>query len=225
MGGRTVKFEDRTEAGKQLAGKIPGEWQDASIVFGITFGGTIAALPVANTLKAKLYPAFIAKLPIPWSQDKAFGVVASDGEVVLDEGQYRQIGLSFMDVQKIARTRLAELKRKEANIGIEGGLPKSLKNQSVLLVDDGITTGYTALGAIKWLQKKGAQNIFVASPVAHTTAIDLLKAACSGVLTLISSSNKVFAVSAYYKLFAPVGDKEVRETIKNNRDFLLTVND
>lgn len=225
MGGQAVKFEDRAEAGRQLAEKIPGEWQEATIVYGISFGGTISALPVANKLRAKLYPAFVAKLPIPWSQDKAFGLVASDGEVVLDEGQYRQIGLSFMDVQKIARTKLAELKRKESNIGISDGLPKSLKNQSVLLVDDGITTGYTALGAVKWLQKKGAENIYVASPVAHTAAMELLKAASSGTFALISSSNKVFAVSAYYKLFAPVGDKEVREAIKNNRDFLLTVND
>lgn len=220
-----MKFEDRTEAGKQLAEKISSMWQGAAIVYGISFGGTISALPVANKFRAKLYPAFIAKLPIPWSHDKAFGVVASDGEVVLDEGQYRQIGLSFMDVQRIARTKLAELKRKEANIAIEGGLPKSLKNQSVILVDDGITTGYTAQGAIKWLQKKGAENIYVASPVAHTSAVELLSTVCSGVFTLINSANKVFAVSSYYKLFAPVGDKEIRETIKNNRDFLVTIND
>lgn len=220
-----MKFEDRLEAGKQLAEKIPSEWHNSSLVLGISLGGTIAALPVANKLSVKLYPALIAKLPIPWSQDKAFGVVASDGEVVLDEGIYRQIGLSFMDVQKIARTKLAELKRKEINIGIEAVLPKSLKNQNVILVDDGITTGYTALGAIKWLQKKGAQSIYVASPVAHTSALELLNASSSGTMTLLNSSNKVFAVSAYYKLFAPVGDREAREAIKNNRDFLLTVND
>lgn len=220
-----MKFEDRIDAGKQLAEKIPSEWECATIVYGITFGGTISALPVANKLRAKLYPAFITKLPIPWSPEKAFGMVASDGDVVMDEGQYRQIGLSFMDVQKIARTKLAELKRREANIAIEGGLPKSLRNQNVIIVDDGITTGYTAQGVIKWLQKKGVENIFLASPVAHASAVEHLSTACSGVFALINSPNKVFAVSSYYKDFNPVGDKEVRETIKNNRDFLLTVND
>jgi putative phosphoribosyl transferase len=216
-----VKFENREEAGKQLASKLPQEFRGVSVVYGIALGGIVCSLPVANLLKVPLEPAFVSKLPLPWNQESAFGVVISDGNVILDEGLYRQVGLSYMDVQRIARAKLAEIKRHEQNIRFDNPI-ENLKDKEVLLVDDGLATGYTCLGAAKWLLGKKPAKVFIATPIAHHSAIELLESSGFKTFSLFTSTNKVFAVGSYYRDFEQVGDKIARTTIKENRDYLVS---
>ncbi len=220
MGGQTLKFEDRAEAGRLLAEKLPANFRNANYVFGIPSGGMVCALPIANALGVRLEPAFVSKLPLPWNPEVAIGVIASDGEVILDEGSYRQMGVSYMDVQKIARMRLSDLKRRQQNVTLSGEDPFNVAKSEIVLVDDGLATGYTCLGAIKWLQKRGASKVFVATPVAHQDAFDFIKDSATDVFSLFISTTRVFSVSLYYRNFPQLGDREVRETLKENRLFL-----
>lgn len=215
-----MKFQSRLEAGKQLAGKIKGLWQP-ELVYGIAKGGVLVAEPIAEALSSKLLPVHVSKLPLPWNQEIAFGVVIHDGEVIMDEGFYRQMGLSYMDAQKIARTRLSEVRRSQQNV-MHDENPPSPKDKEVLVVDDGMATGLTMLGAVTWLKNSGAKKIYVATPVATQSAIEMVKAKIDGFTGLFVSSNKVFSVSTYYSDFRQLGDRDVRECLKRNRDFLIS---
>lgn len=214
-----MKFQSREQAGKQLAAKMKS-FENIDLVYGIAKGGVIVAQHVAEILSCRLVPVHVAKLPLPWNRDVVFGSVIQDGEVYLDEGIYRQMGLSYMDAQKIARTKLAEIKRSHQNIIDENQQQPSAKNREVAIVDEGMATGFTMLGAVFWLAAQGARKIHVATPVASQASIELIKSRIDSLDCLFMSTNKVFSISTYYSDFPAVGDREVREAIKQNRDFL-----
>lgn len=217
-----MKFQSREQAGKQLAAKMKS-FENTELVYGITKGGVIVAEHVAQALGCRLVPVHVAKLPLPWNRDIVFGTVIHDGEVYLDEGIYRQMGLSYMDAQKIARTKLAEIKRSHQNIIDESQQQPSAKNREVTIVDDGMATGLTMLGAVIWLCAQGARKINVAIPVATQASIEVVKSKIDSLTCLFMSTNKVFSIATYYSEFPAVGDREVREAIKRNRDFLKEI--
>jgi predicted phosphoribosyltransferase len=76
------------------------------------------------------------------------------------------------------------------------------------------------LGATTWLHNTGARKIYVATPVATQSAIEFVKNGIEGFTSLFVSSNKVFAVSTYYSDFRQLGDRDVRECLRRNREFL-----
>ena len=217
-----MKFQSREQAGKQLAAKMKS-FENIELVYGIAKGGTIVAEHVAQALGCRLVPVHVAKLPLPWNKDVFFGTIIHDGEVYLDEGIYRQMGLSYMDAQKIARTKLAEIRRSHQNIIDESQQQPSPKNREVAIVDDGMATGLTMLGAVIWLVAQGARKINVATPVATHASIEVVKSRIDSLTCLFVSTNRVFSIATYYSEFAPVGDREVREAIKHNRDFLKEI--
>ncbi|HOO96567.1 MAG TPA: phosphoribosyltransferase family protein [Caldisericia bacterium] len=220
-----MKFENRAAAGEKLFKQFGDAWTDVSVVYGIANGGVVVAEVIANALSKRLDVAYVSKLPVPWNQEQAFGVITIGGEVLLDEGHYRQIGLSYMEVQKIARQRLSSLKRRYQNTLVEGDAKVDIKDCSVLVVDDGIATGMTALGTIKWLKGAGAKEIFLATPIAHTHSKELIGDNATRFDSLVSSDIKVFAVSHYYREFEQVGDRQVRESIKNNRKLMQSLSE
>lgn len=215
-----MKFENRACAGEKLLKQFGELWADVSVVYGIANGGVIVAEHIANALSKRLEVAYVSKLPVPWNTEQAFGVIALGGEVLLDEGHYRQIGLSYMEVQKIARQRLSALKRRHQNTFVEGDTEADIKDQKVLIVDDGIATGMTVLGAVKWLKGAKVGEIYLATPIAHTHSKELIGENVTRYDSLIFSDSRVFAVSQYYREFEQVGDRQVRESLKNNRKLL-----
>jgi putative phosphoribosyl transferase len=219
-----MKFPSRNEAGRALVPKLAGMAQP-ELVYGIAKGGIVVAEPIAQEFKCRLVPVHVAKLLLPWNQEVCFGLVIHDGEVIMDEGFYRQMGLSYMDAQKIARTKLSEIRRSQQNVTVEGNQQPSPKNREVLVVDDGMASGLTMLGAVTWLVNQGAGRINIAVPVATQLAIDLVKQKVEAIASLFVSTNKVFSVSMYYTEFSVLGDRDVREAIKRNREFLNITKD
>ena len=217
-----MKFPSRNEAGRSLVSKLAGV-ANPELVYGIAKGGLVVGEPIAQEFKCRLVPVHVAKLLLPWNQEICFGVAVHDGEVITDEGTYRQMGLSYMDAQKIARTKLSEIRRSQQNVTVEGNAQPSAKNKEVLVVDDGMATGLTMLGAVSWLISHGARKICVATPVATQTAIDLVIQKADAIACLFASTNKVFAVSTYYSDFPVLGDRDVREALRRNREFLKLI--
>ena len=212
-----MKFNDRISAGKKLTKEIPSKWK-VDVVYGVANGGVVVAGEVAKQLGLRLEVSFVAKLPLPWNPEVAIGVVSVSGNVYTDDGVYRKIGLSYMELQKITRERMAFLKRRQGNIISEENLkPLDVKDKNILIVDDGLATGFTILGSIRDMKELKAKNIYIATPIAHKKAVDKLEPEVDGIAHVIISESRVFSVSAYYRSFEQVGDREVREIVRENR--------
>ena len=79
---------------------------------------------------------------------------------------------------------------------------------TVLIVDDGIATGATALAAVRAAQAMGATAVIVAAPVASQQAVRALEDAGARVVTL-DIPEFFGAVGAFYADFTQVSDEEV----------------
>mgnify|MGYP001610643459 CR=1 FL=1 len=78
-------FENRYDAGRQLAAKL-GEYKGRSVVvLAIPNGGVPVGMEVASALEADFDLVVARKIPLPLNTEAGFGAVADDGTVFLNE--------------------------------------------------------------------------------------------------------------------------------------------
>ena len=88
----------------------------------------------------------------------------------------------------------------------------NIKDQIVILVDDGIATGATMMAAILALKKKNPKKIIVAVPVGPYHIIDEIKKMADVICPNIL--DEFFAIAQYYVSFDQVTDDKVIEILK-----------
>jgi putative phosphoribosyl transferase len=88
-------------------------------------------------------------------------------------------------------------------------LPQSSR---ILLVDDGIATGYTVLASIKMLKNKN-NEVYVACPVISFEAYEELLKECDGIYAVLIDKEFV-AVGYYYDDFSDVDEDYIVDLFK-----------
>jgi putative phosphoribosyl transferase len=204
-------FQSRTEAGEELATKLSEYANRADVlVLAIPRGGVVVAAPIASSLDVPLYVYVSRKLPLPWEPEAGFGAVAEDGTVAIDR-TFAKAYLTEDEIKRITARVLKEVKRR-ANVYRSEQLPV-LHGKTVILVDDGLATGWTVAAAIKALRKLQPAEIVVATPCAANAAYEMIKKMADRVICLIISKDPVFAVASFYKEFPELTDDEVLEAL------------
>ncbi len=86
--------------------------------------------------------------------------------------------------------------------------PLSILGRTVILVDDGLDTGSTALAGVHTLRQRGAKKIIVAAPICSRKAVQAIQAEVDEVIYL-ESLEAFGSVEAWYEHFNPITDEEV----------------
>ena len=209
-------FQDRSQAGKLLAYKLRKyKQQDNVILLAIPAGGVPVGTMVAKELALQMEVVIVRKIQIPWNTEAGFGAVTGDGEIVLNEPLVEQLGLTNQDIEEsISRTkrnieeRLREFRRDKP-------LPQ-LKNKIIILVDDGLASGFTMLAAARSLRKRNPKRIVVAVPTASLGALDLLRSEIDEIVCLNIRSGSSFAVADAYENWYDLTDEEVQKILLEN---------
>ena len=89
----------------------------------------------------------------------------------------------------------------------------SVGNKIVLIVDDGLATGYTALAAVKAVKQKEPLKTILAVPVAPAETVAKLKPEVDE-LVCLSTPEPFIAVGQFYHEFHQVADEEVITKMK-----------
>lgn len=199
-------FADRVDAGRRLGAHVR-EALGASpdrLVLGLPRGGVPVAAEVARELGASLDVLVVRKLGAPSQPEVAIGAIGPDGAVLL-HAHGRALDPETLD--RIRRRELAELERRvRAYRGDRG--PLVLTGRRVVLVDDGIATGATALVAVQAARAQGAAEVVVAAPAAAPDARDALAAVADRVIVLVAPE-RFWAVGEWYDDFRQTDDAEV----------------
>jgi putative phosphoribosyl transferase len=87
-------------------------------------------------------------------------------------------------------------------------LPLALEGLAVILVDDGLATGYTMLVAVRAVRRLLADRIVVAVPVAPQETLDRLKSEADEVVC-VEVPRRLEAVGQFYEDFSQVSDEQV----------------
>jgi len=208
-------FRDRTEAGRLLAAlleKYAGK--PDVIVLALPRGGVPVAYEVAKALHAPMDVFVVRKLGIPAHQELAMGAVATGGVRVLNDQVIRGLGIPEYVIDAVADWELLELKRRE-RLYRGDRPPPDVRGKTVILVDDGLATGYTMLAAVRALRQQGPARIVVAVPVAAPDTCELLKAYVDEVVC-VATPEPFYAVGLWYQDFSQTTDEEVRELLERS---------
>ncbi len=201
-------FTDRREAGEILGHVLSRHLGGAHVVFGLAAGGVPVALEVARKLGACLDVVVVKKITYPWTTEAGFGAVAVDGTVEYDESVARSLGL---DGERMAR-RVEEVRAYvERRTRLVRGTTEypGLEGRTVVLVDDGIATGYTMRVAARFLRRLGPSRLYLAAPTASLDGARFVSGEADAVVVLNVRAGPVFAVADAYVEWHDVSDDEL----------------
>jgi Predicted phosphoribosyltransferases len=201
-------FRDRVDAGHRLAGALAEADLIPDVVLGIPRGGVVVAWEVARASGAGLDVVIPRKLGAPDNPELAIGAVAP-GIVVIDEALVRRLGVPDDYMAREVAAQKEEIARRL--ISYRGDRPSlDLKGRAVVVVDDGVATGSTAVAALRYVGAQGASPIFFAAPVGPRGAVSMLSDYCDRCL-ILETPAVLGAVGEWYERFGQVQDEEVHK--------------
>jgi putative phosphoribosyl transferase len=204
-------FRDRRHAGVLLGERVRLLALSDPVVLGLPRGGVVVAAEVARALGAPLDLLVVRKLGAPGNPELGIGAIAEEGVTVLNEGLIARLRVSPAEIEAVAEREHRELVRRTAAYR-RGRLPVPLAGRSVVVVDDGLATGYTARAAVAAARARGAAVVVLAVPVAAPETVAEFSSLVERVVC-VEVPEFLFAVGAAYADFSQTGDEEVERLL------------
>jgi predicted phosphoribosyltransferase len=203
-----LPFHDRRDAGRILAGALRA-YRDRphTVVLGLPRGGMVPAAEVAHALGLPLGALVCRKLRAPGNSEYAIGALAEGGTVYLDEQAVSRAGASEEYVAREVARQRGEIAGRVRRLR-DGRPPALPERATVILVDDGVATGSTAIAAIRALRRRGVDRVIFAAPVAPSRAAAALRGMVDDLVVLATPRN-VHSVGLFSEDFARVYDDDV----------------
>ena len=213
-------FRDRREAGRLLAEKLVA-YADRPhvIVLALPRGGVPIAYEVARALNAPLDVFLVRKLGVPGHEEFAMGAIATGGVRVINDEVVRALRIPDHLIEAVAAKEQQELARRE-HLYRGDRPPPDIRGKTVMLVDDGLATGFTMLAAIKALRKQQAGRIVVAVPIAPPETCDQMREQADDVICAVTPE-PFYAVGLWYEDFSQTTDDEVRDLLKRANEEMM----
>ena len=203
-----MQFKNRTDAGRQLATRLTDyAGRSDVLVLALPRGGVPVAFEVASALSAPLDVFLVRKLGVPGHPELAMGAIAAGGVEVLSTDLIRDLGIPHALVQQVAVRERLELERRDS-LFRGGRQPATVRDRTIILVDDGLATGSTMQAAIIALRQHAPAHIVVAVPVGAQETCERLRRIADRVVCL-KTPEPFNAVGLWYEEFAQTSDEEV----------------
>ena len=200
-------FDDRVDAGRQLAERLDSFGGQDVVVLGLPRGGVPVAFEVAQALQAPLDVLVVRKLGVPFQPELAFGAIGEDGVRVLNDSVVREAHLDGDEMDTVERKQRIELRRRAERFR-RGRDRISLTGRIAVIVDDGIATGATAKAACQVARAHGASRVVLAVPIGPDDIVARFAGYADEVVCLETPAF-FFAVGQGYRNFTPTSDDEV----------------
>ena len=209
-------FENRYDAGRKLAEKLT-EYADKSVVvLGIPNGGVAVALGVALAIGADFDLVISRKIPLPLSPEGGFGSLTDDGTLILNEEVVKTAGLPQPQINYQVSQVRTNIKERSL-LYHKDRLPLSITGRTVIIVDDGLASGYTMKAAIESIRRRRPEKVIAAVPVGPEHVVEAVRKAADRVGACVVGTGNVFYVSDYYRYWYDITDSEVLSCLKEFR--------
>ena len=227
-------FANREEAGEILAKKLTKYGKGSkAIIFALPRGGVVVAEKISLALKLPLDVLVVKKLGAPHNPELAIGALAPEGIKYIDYDLAVRVGADEKYIAEEVRKKGKEIEKKMELYGVFKYKQLVLSYKSIIILDDGIATGATAMAAIKYIKQKvkrekkkentlqpsvfsSQPRIILAVPVIAGDSYKLLKDRVNELITLKISDN-FGAVGQFYRTFTQVSDTSVLRILNKYR--------
>jgi putative phosphoribosyl transferase len=212
---RNKVFDSRFHAGEILSQKLTQYAnRNDTFVLAIPAGGVQVATVVAKNLNLPLDLAITRKIHVPWNKEAGFGAISWNGLVILTEPLVASLGLTDEDISRCVAKEKEIIKRRVERFRGNRPFP-NLKNKNVIIIDDGLASGFSMLTTVNAVRRNKTKELIVAVPTAPIGAIDLLRPQVDKIICLNIRSGAFFAVADAYKNWYDLNDKDVIEILKS----------
>ncbi len=210
-----MRFADRRSAGEILGRAVAELAPLDPLVAALPRGGVPVGFEVARALGCELDVIVVRKVGVPFHPELAMGAVAEGGVVIRNQEVIGSIGFDDSSFLVSAEVEMRELdQRLRAYRATAPAVDPS--GRTVIIVDDGLATGSTALAAIEGLRAREASEVWLAVPVAPADVIPAMEEAADRVVVL-AKPRRFMAVGAWYRDFSQTSDSEVTALLRRSR--------
>jgi predicted phosphoribosyltransferase len=207
-------FEDREDAGGKLASSLIRFSSANTIVLAIPSGGVPVGKVVQRHLGCDFDLLIVRKVQIPWNTEAGFGAVNLDGDVLFNEGLLGVLGLPDEDISRQVAITQEILEKRNSLFRQDNPFP-SLQDRSVILVDDGLASGFTMLAALEFVKKRDPGEVIVAVPTGSFETVQKVMKRVDRVYCLNVREKFPFAVASAYRNWYDLSDTEVINLVKS----------
>lgn len=212
-------FADRFEAGETLGAMLAAEYAHIAdgMVLAIPSGGVPVALKVQELLGLPFDLLIARKLQIPGNTEAGYGAMTRDGSVFINQALLAQLGLSSDQIE--AEKKRVGLELEKRNALFRGGRPfVDLTGKRVILVDDGLASGYTMLAAVDMAKRAKALETVVAVPTAPQSAVELILPRADRICCTNIRTGPYFAVAEAYRHWYDLSEAEVLDLLRSTSE-------
>ncbi|MGV3504549.1 MAG: phosphoribosyltransferase family protein [Adhaeribacter sp.] len=195
-------YQDRIEAAQLLAQELKKTRHPNGVVLALPRGGVPLGYIIAQQLHLPLDVILIKKIGHPAQPEYAVGAVSLDSRIVNPE-----IDLPETFYETETRRLRKELQERYEKYK-RGTRPIELKGKTVIIVDDGIATGYTMLAAAQLVRHAQPAKLIVAVPVASPRVLEKIGEEADEIVCL-QTPRHFQAVGQFYSDFSEVSHEEV----------------
>ena len=186
-----------------------------AIVLAIPAGGLAVAVVTAKELNLALDVVIVSKITLPWNTEAGYGAVAFDGTVMLNEELLPRLHLTSEEIQQgISNTEEKVYRRMKK---LRGDRPMPNLHRPIILVDDGLASGFTLRTGIEALRKAGSGQIILAIPTAHKEILQSVAERVHAVYCPNIRQGPAFAVADAYEHWRDLDEKEVVSLLEDFR--------
>jgi predicted phosphoribosyltransferase len=202
-------FANRFEAAKLLAKRLEGYGGRNPLVLVSPRGPVLMAQVTAESLGGDLDVVRAHKRGAPYEEEFAIGSVCKRGDLYLSEkAELYGVEKSYVD-REVSRHLDVLRRRRAASTPLRP--PISPAGRVVILVDNGIATGWTMIAALRSIRPQNPKRLIAAMAVASRTAVDRMRQEAAEVV-YPGTPAAFYALGQFFADFAQVKDEEVVET-------------
>jgi putative phosphoribosyl transferase len=200
-------FFDRIDAAEQLVPLLVKYKNQNCVVLAVPRGGVPMGFHIAQKLGFPLDLLMTKKIGHPNNPEYAIGAVSLEGTLRDKEQDVSEDYIQY-ETQRIRKQLQNRYQR-----FMPDKKPLELTHKIVIVVDDGIATGYTILAAIELLRKKKPAKIVVAVPVAPPDSANKVRKQVDDFICLYTPVS-FYGVGRFYENFEEVTDDKVIQLLK-----------
>lgn len=203
-------YEDRREAGRELAAPLAESCPPHPVVLGLPRGGVPVGYEIARRLNAPLDVFMVRKVRAPYQPELAIAAVASGGIVARNDDALSYLDIDEQTLEEAISKEKQKLDAQEREL--REGEPVSVKTMDVIVVDDGLATGATMEAAVRALRRKSPASITVAVPVGAPSSCARIEHIADRLICPLRPAGFA-AVGSWYRRFEQTSNEEVRELL------------
>jgi len=205
-------FEDRQDAGRRLAAFLENCRGTDALLLAVPSGGVPVAAEAARILLLPLDLLIVRKLQIPLNPEAGFGAMSLGGDILLNKELVASLGLGKDDIAATVSATRKVLDQRNRLFRKGRPLP-FCEGKNVIIIDDGLASGYTMRVAAQWARGMKPKRVIVAVPTGSERTVEVMRAEVDEIVCLNVRSGYRFAVAEAYRHWHDLSDDEVLRII------------